>query len=260
MFKWLTEHLIKNVRLGFATNSSSSHSLVFYSDQVDLPVTNSSWSEYGFGWEDFTISDLPTKIAYGLVNFNTLAWQESNNHLAVQEHLRETVTDLLVELGVDPEEVFAFFDEEAPTDIDHQSAFNNITNMSREDQLQYLAMLADPNLVIYGGNDNGGLGPRDFFDRPGVTEVRSSSTPFDIEVDLPYGYTLRENEDGFSLIYESWNKEDWTKVEKTLAVGGEAIMAYVSDNPDIFGECNFKLPHERAFPIPVENPTLSAEW
>jgi len=263
MFKWLTKRLVKNVRLGFATNSSSSHSLVFYGGD-ELPGNNPDWT-YGFGWSHFVISDLPTKIAYGLTNFNTLGWQQENNTTAVKDHLRETTEDLLIELGIDPDEVFAFFnDPDAPTHVDHQSKFGNVHLLSREEQLQYLAMLADPNLVIHGGNDNGGLGPQDFFDKPGVEEVRRADQPFNIEVDLPYYYILREDELGFTLIHESWDKYNgWAKVEEVLAVGEEAIMTYIADHQEIFGECNFKLPKERTFPVPIANPTLvseSEEW
>ena len=47
---------IYNVRFGIATNSSSSHSMVF----VDTPVSD-NYIDESFGWEYFTLASKDTK-------------------------------------------------------------------------------------------------------------------------------------------------------------------------------------------------------
>ena len=50
---------ISNIRLGFATNSSSTHSIIILPGQVDDMV----W-EGEFGWQNFTLASSGAKMLY----------------------------------------------------------------------------------------------------------------------------------------------------------------------------------------------------
>ena len=49
---------IHNVRLGFATNSSSTHSLIF------LPKAQDNYNEGGFGWDNFTLASKEANLDF----------------------------------------------------------------------------------------------------------------------------------------------------------------------------------------------------
>ena len=58
---------IHNLRLGHATNSSSSHSIVIAPrDYGHLPSTEDEghWGEYNYGWEHFVLADPESKTKY----------------------------------------------------------------------------------------------------------------------------------------------------------------------------------------------------
>jgi hypothetical protein len=50
---------IENVRIGFASNSSSTHSLVIWPDATDY-----DWEEGEFGWGDFRCKSNEAKMLY----------------------------------------------------------------------------------------------------------------------------------------------------------------------------------------------------
>jgi len=144
MFK----RLVNNMRRGFATNSSSSHSLVYFKEPVgdttppkpgDLALNGGRLS---FGWEDFTLSSLTDKLVYALVTAVGEGWWRSDITKADRVHeLYEQYGHLFPE--------FNEYDFAAAMDgdVDHQSVHG----------IEELVKLArDPHVVIYGGNDNSG--------------------------------------------------------------------------------------------------------
>ena len=52
--------MIYNVRLGFATNSSSTHSIIFTTDKIKSRIPKDGY----FGWEFFTLAKKSEKKAY----------------------------------------------------------------------------------------------------------------------------------------------------------------------------------------------------
>ena len=69
---------VHNIRLGFATNSSSSHSIVFWPEDLPIPPTDEF---HQFGWENFTVSDREGKrnyLAYQL--FESIRSKFTKNH------------------------------------------------------------------------------------------------------------------------------------------------------------------------------------
>ena len=133
MFK----RFINNVRRGFATNSSSSHSMVYYKK----PVASDSitYGDTEFGWESFTLTNLGSKLMYALVSaigdWGTHDDQDAQKAYDEYGHLfpEFTVEDFEVALG---------------GYVDHQSRNRNIVEM--------VELARDPHVVIYGGNDNDG--------------------------------------------------------------------------------------------------------
>lgn len=55
---------ITNVRLGFATNSSSSHSIVLTNRRYSDDSGNSYGGNLDFGWESFTLASQGSKLPY----------------------------------------------------------------------------------------------------------------------------------------------------------------------------------------------------
>lgn len=190
----LAKMFVRNVRLGFATNSSSSHSLVFYAPGMRLNHDQET-AGLEFGWNHFVAADLHTKMCYGLLSMSDVTWGDSPYyaHKSKEEALQFLADTYVPILGaipdVDPTRVLneiseAMDDKEyGYPHVDHQSRFGAgdygpLAN-PEDERLRFLQVLADDRVVVHGGNDNGGTGPGDFVNAPGVEQVRSTWRPFD---------------------------------------------------------------------------------
>ena len=139
---------MQNIRLGFATNSSSSHSIIFFDDQIQEDTDRDSYNDFEFGWERFSLASREAKLCYLAV--------------AVKETLsREGFTDRMIEVimadlfrGTGIEESIRGALEGY---IDHQSAFtiahNGLADLERNVR-EYIDVFSDPRIAVYGGNDN----------------------------------------------------------------------------------------------------------
>lgn len=131
------KRLINNVRQGFATNSSSSHSMVY----VSTPVSDSThYGDNQFGWEDFTLDSLGEKLLYALV-------MQIGGYWGADDAREEALEQAMKDYG----HLFPEFDREAFSYamdgyVDHQSY------VSLDEALE---AARDPHVVIEGGNDNG---------------------------------------------------------------------------------------------------------
>lgn len=136
------DRFVNNVRQGFATNSSSSHSLVFMkdatsnhdnSDQKFLPTVE-------FGWQLFKLTTLREKLFYALVQIvqHQHDWMEVPSKEDVEESYR-SYGHLFPELSKED------FAHALQGYVDHDSATNG------EDLLEFVR---DPRYIILGGNDN----------------------------------------------------------------------------------------------------------
>ena len=138
-----TNRFVNNVRFGFATNSSSSHSMVYTKNsQYDESSANvNDWMAAGneFGWEDFRIDTLGTKLFYTLVG---RIGGKYTSDLEVP-YLIEEYGDEFPEFRDHPDAV-DIFGTAAKGYVDHES--------------RYFSPIAarDPKTVFFGGNDNGG--------------------------------------------------------------------------------------------------------
>jgi hypothetical protein len=133
---------INNIRFGFATNSSSTHSIVF------LPNISDSYDyDQSFGWDGFTIASAEGKRAYvGQAIKEALLQTIDSDDYETKNFLAAKAASLIVGINVNPN-----------GGIDHQSCpdipliGNHINKEYADDLLNYL-MRKD--LVILGGNDN----------------------------------------------------------------------------------------------------------
>lgn len=117
---------IFNVRYGFATNSSSSHSLVFVPNNMKDVV---EYSKGSFGWEWFFLTKKEDKLRY-------LAVRNQNNFPA---DFLESV------LGFKPD---------GNSYIDHDSHHVLRECHDFEELLEEIEFLSNPKIGILGGNDN----------------------------------------------------------------------------------------------------------
>lgn len=136
---------IFNVRLGLATNSSSSHSLIFIPNQT---YGDDAQGEYG--WDDFTIGSRKGKLRYGAAIL-----QNSLKKAGFpDEYLGFTIAGLL---GEDVELNKSDY-------IDHQSEYYLPCGIGSdvpdpEFVREFRDFLLRDDLVILGGNDNDGDHP-----------------------------------------------------------------------------------------------------
>lgn len=134
--------IIHNVRLGFATNSSSTHSLIFLKDVDD------DLDGFEFGWDDFTAVSQDAKRVYLAIIINK----------ALREHIDDKMALLVTsQLVTEYSSVWNWPEDEGY--IDHQSIYTLPYNWSGnglnyEFVKEFSDFLLQKNLVILGGNDN----------------------------------------------------------------------------------------------------------
>lgn len=135
--------VVKNVRYGFATNSSSSHSLVYLSKPIPGHDTLARTTDAEFGWEDFRLASLRDKLFYLLVQRvgQSGFWGEDKDERRA-EAIRRAVVD---HWDAFPELTYDDFVEAVDGYVDHQSRGTLDEARAR-----------DPHVVVFGGNDNGG--------------------------------------------------------------------------------------------------------
>lgn len=154
---------IQNVRLGHATNSSSSHSIVFESWRTTVEHGGACTFEYG--WEDFRLTTVEDKLCYlAVAVWDTLRTMTKLPTDLLEPVWRELFKGTAIEPFVEQNIAQARNNKYgANRYIDHQSAFTlPVTDGSqlRQRVQEYAAILTDSRVVIYGGNDNDGSGYR----------------------------------------------------------------------------------------------------
>lgn len=135
------------VRTGHATNSSSTHSLIFI--EGDLPQT----TEYKeFGWDHWTAADLESKENYfALILFHNLSYHlgEETAKLVLNEVMGRPMPPEFTTTGWSSDRGY----------IDHQSMVNlpmswDGKSLDLEFAREFKDWLLQPGLCILGGNDN----------------------------------------------------------------------------------------------------------
>lgn len=164
---------IHNARLGLATNSSSTHSIILWSgDPQDIPVSNESEE---FGWQHFTASDVEAKS-----NYLAITLYHNLCGLVGEQTAKIVIETLFFD---NPESAIRAIEHGY---IDHQSMMELPLNWDRKgvDIDFFVALkeyvLKNPVLIL-GGNDNGDvphplLGSGTDLDRFGLEADRSGSS------------------------------------------------------------------------------------
>jgi len=149
--------MIYNLRYGFATNSSSTHSLIFLPD--DGVEKTQTTEHHEFGWQYFTAADELSRRNYtAALLYGSLCRLMGDNAYDVVEkytgvRLDRTSQFMWADKGIDEgpslPEVY----------IDHQSLLSLPRNWSgngihREFAQEFVDFMMQPGLAVLGGNDN----------------------------------------------------------------------------------------------------------
>lgn len=129
---------IHNVRLGLATNSSSTHSLIF------LPDVSDDQTGTGFGWGEFTLSSEQSKRDYfGAIIYTNLQRQTTDKIALV-------VAKEWSKGNIDEE---TYIDHQSYTTLPREWSGRGLDTEFLEDFKKYLLT---EGVVVLGGNDNDG--------------------------------------------------------------------------------------------------------
>jgi hypothetical protein len=169
---------LHNVRRGLATNSSSSHSLVFHSEPVqrggDTIPAGGGYVDTEFGWDHFILRDLYSKLMYGLTQAVGQHWWGKDED---GEEMKEAVAEARAQWGEMFPEITS--DEDWARAISGYVDHDSKVSVTRE----FVDKLRDPRVVVHGGNDNDGYPQIDY----SYDEATGKYTERDI--DLPAGAT-----------------------------------------------------------------------
>jgi len=142
---------LHNVRRGLATNSSSSHSLVFHASPVaDDNIGSAAYVDTEFGWDHFVLDSLGEKLMYGLTQAISNYWSDGVTPEYIAQMKKEWGHLFPEFMGDD-----ALWVNATNGYVDHQSSVGV--------DAEFIAKLRDPRVVVHGGNDNGGY-PYDSWD------------------------------------------------------------------------------------------------
>lgn len=147
---------IHNIRLGHATNSSSTHSIILTTKTV-----NDVMPEYdGFGWDFFTLSSKNLKALYLLATLRANCRNNANTF----KNKMKTLVNKLDKIDKEAKKIIsdAIYDNANGTAIDHQSILaiprNFKGRMDMDYYAEFCAAILSDNIKILGGNDNSDMG------------------------------------------------------------------------------------------------------
>lgn len=170
--------LVANARKGFATNSSSSHSIILCDDMSKLP-NSPEQDEFGWGW--FTQKTADEKRAY----FRTMAFLHYCSMVGQSE--AAILAQSVFPGPLDPENTY----------IDHQSMPEIPAPVLRGQEMSAFwrwidrNLVANPRVAVIGGNDND--------DTPSWAKDHKKPT-------LPWGKKFKISADGTFTVFSSWGK------------------------------------------------------
>lgn len=184
---------IHNVRTGFATNSSSTHSIVFMKrdlggDSPDSPAQ--------FGWENFTLTDESGKLDYLAATVRHALQDAIGDDLAVRIANELTGARITSDAYVDHQSILAL-----PTGWDGKS-------LDLDFLAEFKAFLLRDDVAILGGNDNSDGHP--LLESDDVKVATGHSGPIHVET---CGPVARKDPAGFWTLF---NRQTGAKVRISL--------------------------------------------
>lgn len=202
---------IHNVRLGFANNSSSDHTLIFLRPGE---AREEAWCSPEFGWEMFTLTSREEKAKYVALQF----WEVFRVQFHPdREMARRFVEDLLPGVlewkqkadGPEPEGY-----------VDHQSLMDKLpaqVGTQKEPNLEFARDLRDfvlsDRVAVLGGNDNGDTHPT--LEAGGVERV-----PVDFGSDFQRGVNIVARKDPKYGYWVLFNRETGARTRLSFADEG----------------------------------------
>jgi len=145
---------ITSIRLGFATNSSSTHSIVILKDGIKASKIDYDSQDWDFGWNEFVAGTPESKKAYlAILCFFTMTREKHSIDPLIAE---QVINDLLrIDLHVKIDRYGLSIDG----NIDHQSVIALPSNwegteLNWDFVKDFSDFLAREDVAILGGNDN----------------------------------------------------------------------------------------------------------
>lgn len=182
---------LSNVRLGFANNSSSSHSILLTNQKfTDINVDFSTKAAPSFGWKDFVCASKKAKRYY-------LACQLAT---ALKYEIGEEIAGVVVSKLLDVPEVYG------EGYVDHASSFNFPRYPDGTLAIEFIkelfaSIIDNKKVVILGGNDNyvEVALPEDAVKHPWIIEdFIDKNTPLIVRKE-PYGWCLFNRKNGTKI-------------------------------------------------------------
>lgn len=127
---------VVNFRTGFATNSSSSHSIVL----LKYPVKSELANQSDYGWENFCLTTKEEKAHYMAVNMSSCLERAGGDKKRLEDAFSTDLGD--------------------GASVEHQSVFNATKPYMRRQKKSLLYpwvvehVIENPDVAIFGGNDN----------------------------------------------------------------------------------------------------------
>jgi Radical SAM superfamily len=224
---------VVNVRLGFATNSSSAHSIIINGSigkDSDIDMTTRRKGELQFGWSNTTYSDPIDKLGYvAAATYHSLQYSDLTEWqvAACMIKLFESTP-----IGNQIESVFSGDGDRFETPyIDHQSAWSLPDPRSPHFNLilkQTIDFFLDPRVSIEGGNDNDGDWGDDVAE--GVDTAKRGDLVLSMSNNWLGHGALRFKRDGDAMVV--MNERSGAKIRLTYA-GGDYIKALTPELVDL---------------------------
>ena len=187
---------LENVRLGFACNSSSSHSMIFAKPGEVISDDHEGGS---FGWESFVCFSEEAKSIYLAATLHGNLYQVLSSQAYMEAIVRQTMSPHLSKDVLDE-----IFDSDYGPTIDHQSRIDLPMKFSRDElAMEYFEdvknFILQQNLVIQGGNDN----------EEGYRVVDGEPANFPGLIDNTYQATCRKDGDWWT-VFDIRTGNRWT--------------------------------------------------
>lgn len=153
---------IENIRAGFATNSSSTHSIIVLPENIKIDDYADDTYDLSYGWQNFVLASPEAKMQYFAAQlYNSMFYSDKKLPLSTVVAVIQDITGVNI---LDFSEVKrGSYDGGDPylpdVSIDHQSSWNlRGIDADISDHKDFLLELAEyikkDSIVIFGGNDN----------------------------------------------------------------------------------------------------------
>jgi MoaA/NifB/PqqE/SkfB family radical SAM enzyme len=207
---------ISQIRLGHATNSSSSHSVIIDNNELHKEIKNINETldkikivgETSYNWEDFSLTDREDKLHY-----LALQLKEHFEQINIPLPFINGMLKKLLNMKISDKTL-----EES--NIDHQSIWRFPNNLPYNFYEELRDFISQPYVTIYGGNDNSDDGHEIL---PHEKEATISTIWLDDTLNYIFNYY-----DGYWTMY---NKDNGNKIKMSFIHHNETCLK--SDVPEL---------------------------